>query len=881
MKHGCQEAGIEIELQGDGKRGQRNIVIRCTIRREGNKTVFSVNGKPQGKKAVVELCRSLSIQIDNLCQFLPQDKVVEFAAMTPVELLRSTQRAVASQEMIEMHEELKEFRRKQKDVQARAAVDQDTLNNLQHLHRMQEADVERMREREQIVKRVSMLEASRPFPAYRIARLQRNEARGKWREAQTELTKLENDVEPSMRAFNEKAHYKGQIETVVGERKAAITKADKQADVIEKKFKDLQDKHNELVGGHSAELNSGKTLKKDLARLELSIINLKKQMEQQPSEVDVAAYNERIRDRRRAIDTCQRQIRELQDQQREASQKGREKNSRIQQAHKDLQNLDSQAGKQQIKLQNLSRDTAKLWEWVQEHQDEFEKPVFGPPAISCSIKDPKYVDQVETLFRQSNMLSITCQTNNDLGKISDAAANQHLKDIYIRAMVVGLDHFKPPVEDEAQMKRYGFDGWALDHMNGPDPVLAMLCGEIKLHQTGIGLRDTSQQQFHLLQKSPVQQWVSGKTIHLITRRREYGDNATSTRVQPVRRGTVWTEQPVDLTAKRELQDNIQGWKEETDALKASNSEAQKKIEGYRDAMNEAADEEKAISAEKAAKQKALGEFKALPTKLAGLEEKESAAQTKMNGMRARLREIADQQDEIAMERAQIALDYADAVESLRACHDSLHEAEILLIEASSDCDILKERNRSNTELIQSQRRQVDDLAKENQRLTTEAKLLIESCERLLRGDTDEELKIFFRAQPIEQTPEELESEIDSEKARLELMHEGDGRVIRDYEQRQKKIETLTARLDEINNALGELGDKIKELRDKWEPELDDLVAKISDSFSTNMEQISCAGEVGVFKDEDFDQWAIHIRVKFRYAFPATFLLSSASPCITI
>ena len=60
---------IEIELAKDGKRFKNNIVIRCTIKRDGNKTVFSVNGKPQGKKAVIELCMSLSSQIDNLCQF--------------------------------------------------------------------------------------------------------------------------------------------------------------------------------------------------------------------------------------------------------------------------------------------------------------------------------------------------------------------------------------------------------------------------------------------------------------------------------------------------------------------------------------------------------------------------------------------------------------------------------------------------------------------------------------------------------------------------------------------------------------------------------------------------------------------------------------------
>ena len=57
--------------------------------------------------------------------------------------------------------------------------------------------------------------------------------------------------------------------------------------------------------------------------------------------------------------------------------------------------------------------------------------------------------------------------------------------------------------------------------------------------------------------------------------------------------------------------------------------------------------------------------------------------------------------------------------------------------------------------------------------------------------------------------------------------------------------------------------KITRIRDQWEPRLDELIGKINDAFSYNFAQISCAGEVGVNKDEDFDKWAIEIKVKFR------------------
>lgn len=295
MKHGFQEAMIEIELAGDKKRTKgRNLVITCKIKREGNKTTFSVNGKPSTKKAVLEYAKSFSIQIDNLCQFLPQDKVVEFAAMTPVELLRSTQRAVGSQEMIDMHENLKELGQKHKEIQARQVSDQDTLGNLEGRQRMQEADVERMRERENIKERVRLMEAARPFARYREARIRHREAKEKRKEQASALKKLEEEVEPSLRAVNEKQRYQQQIDIVVKERRQAIDNADRAANTLDKQVGTLTQRGEELVKERDTEINNGRKDKQVIARIEQAISRLKKQMGEEPPDLDISSCNEQI-----------------------------------------------------------------------------------------------------------------------------------------------------------------------------------------------------------------------------------------------------------------------------------------------------------------------------------------------------------------------------------------------------------------------------------------------------------------------------------------------------------------------------------------------------------------------------------------------------------
>ena len=242
----------------------------------------------------MELARSFSIQIDNLCQFLPQDKVVEFAAMTPIELLHSTQRAVTSQEMIDIHEELKSLRGNQKILQNSNASDLETLANLESRQRMQEADVERMRERDGVKERIRMLEAARPFAQYRASKTKSEEARDRRRAAIAELRATKEEVEPSLEAVNSKQQYQEQIKRVVEERKRGIDKADRNAENFSAKVDHLQEQIQDFENEKEAEKKGNKANKGETIRLEQIINRLKKQMEETPIELDVSAFNERI-----------------------------------------------------------------------------------------------------------------------------------------------------------------------------------------------------------------------------------------------------------------------------------------------------------------------------------------------------------------------------------------------------------------------------------------------------------------------------------------------------------------------------------------------------------------------------------------------------------
>lgn len=264
---------------------------------------------------------------------------------------------------------------------------------------------------------------------------------------------------------------------------------------------------------------------------------------------------------------------------------------RVNQARKGLKDLESQAGQQKSKLSRLSEDTSRAWDWIQENQGKFEKHIFGPPIVECSVTDPRYVDLVEALFQPNNLLCFTVQTQNDFRKLSEELhQGLRLSEVNIRTMSGTLADFGPPVNAD-EMKRYGLEGWAVGYLNGPEPVMASLCYDVKLHLTGITLRDSTSEQYDLLANSPIQSWVSSKSTYRINRRREYGPGAVSTSVQQVRRARFWTDQPVDLRAKHELQENIEGWTEEVVSFKREFKEIQESVSRLQADIQEKMEEE--------------------------------------------------------------------------------------------------------------------------------------------------------------------------------------------------------------------------------------------------------------------------------------------------
>ncbi|KAK3109404.1 Structural maintenance of chromosomes protein 5, partial [Teratosphaeriaceae sp. CCFEE 6253] len=510
VKNGMDKAEIEIELAADPERHDSNPVIKTKLTRQGNKVDYVVNGKKSAKKAVLELMKSFSIQIDNLCQFLPQDRVVEFARLSPVELLAQTQRAAAPPQMSEWHDQLKEMRKTQKQKTNEQQFVLDELKNKEDRQGRERGDVERLLERKDWQARVAALEKLRPFPQYRLAQKNFKEAKASHKEAEKDLRRLERQIEPNLQAERAKEAYLRRIEAVVPKRAGLVEKTETEASRIKGTIEAADEAIKELDTELEAEKKVAQAARQNMPKLNRDKTAIEKAMQNPPAETDFAAFNERIRD-------MTRETRELDDKREEIrqeigslSQHIRQREEVVERAEAEKASMNTQAGQLANKLRGVSRDAHRAWEWIQAHQDRFQSEIYGPPIVSCSVKDLRNARAVESALGGGEMIAFTATSLEDYRALQNALYDElKLDRINIRQSTTPLANFRPPMSPE-QMGSMGLDGWILDLVDGPEPVLAMLCDNRNIHATAFAGRELSNASLDALKgpRSPITSWIT-------------------------------------------------------------------------------------------------------------------------------------------------------------------------------------------------------------------------------------------------------------------------------------------------------------------------------------------------------------------------------------
>ncbi|KAG4431752.1 hypothetical protein IFR05_012767 [Cadophora sp. M221] len=863
VKHDTKAAQIEIELQKRPKEPE-NHVVRVRITKDGNTRDWWLNDRKTSLKAVQKLVRDFSIQIDNLCQFLPQEKVSEFAGLSPVDLLRETQRAAAPPQMLEWHESLKDLRKTEKVLELQQSADREQLANWENRQQNLQAEVQKMKEREVILTEIKHLQRTVPWVEYRVARDEYKVRSQVKKEAQRRLKELQAEVQPTMNRINAKKEYHKQISKVVSERKAAVLSAEREADDKVHEMELLTDAIEKHTADVEAEGKRHQSQKIAVAKVQKSITDMKSKLHDEQIEFDGPAWNERIRAKETELRSLKEEIEDLEASNREKTFQGKEIRDKIENAKIELAAFDTQEGQQLNKLERTAKEAAVAWKWLQDNRDQFREEVYGPPLVTCSLKDPRYANAVEALLGKNDFLAFTTQNLDDMKKLSDQFVGvMGLSDVTIRSTSGGLSQQRSLSAQDLQ--RLGLDGWAIDFIDGPEPVLSMLCNSRKLDNSPVALRDSSDENIYneIVAGEKVTHWVTGSTFYQVSRRKEYGPGAVSTTSKNVSDAANWTDQPVDASAKREVQERIDAMGSDFEALKSEIKPLRTALTQKKELLPEINNEIKRMSKEKGDLQKVYNEQQSLPSKI---EREERLLKMKQGGfaeIREEIHKINVRHDHAVMQKCKLAVQYKDLVKKIRASHEAVLEARVMLIEAESDVAGLGERNVDILRQLAEEERRRDDAQTQLEQFKEIANQALEAVTAIQADPDNEQYLEGWRNLAPEITVDQLQAQILTEETKLEFVVASNPNAINEYNKRKGDVDRLSRKVGETDEKLESMGRRITEIRELWEPELDTLIAEISDAFSHNFEQIGCAGEVSIHKDDDFDLWAIQIKVKFR------------------
>lgn len=221
--------------------------------------------------------------------------MVEFAGLSTIELLKETQRAAAPPEVLKNHENLKKLGKKVKELSEEFERDQSHLKGMEAKQAALQQDVERLRERQEVLGKIELLEKAKPFMSYRAARQKTKKTKEACKAAQKELDQLKEEMQPMTDAPKLKERYKDTLEQCVKERKLIVDEKEKDvARYAEKVFPKLDDDGKKIENEIIAERKQENDRRDSIRKLKDKIQKIKKSLENEPPPVDLKFYNQKM-----------------------------------------------------------------------------------------------------------------------------------------------------------------------------------------------------------------------------------------------------------------------------------------------------------------------------------------------------------------------------------------------------------------------------------------------------------------------------------------------------------------------------------------------------------------------------------------------------------
>uniref|UniRef100_F7FZ50 Structural maintenance of chromosomes protein 5 n=1 Tax=Ornithorhynchus anatinus TaxID=9258 RepID=F7FZ50_ORNAN len=803
VKHGCNKGLIEIELF----RASGNVVIKREIHIAGNQSSWFVDTKPATQKVVEELIAGLNIQVGNLCQFLPQDKVGEFAKLSKIELLEATEKSIGPPEMYKFHCELKNFREREKE-----------LEEYEHVRKEHE---------EAKQKRDSKKEEIRTL-----------------KEAQFPLTQKISEIDQHSK------NLETQIKETTAAAKETSQKCKEKQDAMERKDKQIEESQQALKIKQVQEM----------ARQE-RISNTHKMIEDWQSELKNTGSSENLQAQ---IDLVNNDLRcleaekatidgEIADQQRERENLEREKQSMTDH----IQSLENQMSLKEEKLKGRYPDTYNAIMWLRKNKDRFKQMVCEPMMLLINMKDNRNAKYVENHISANDMRAFVFENQDDMETfLQEVRDNQHLR---VNTVIApNSSHAaKTPSRSLDELRQYGFFSFLRELFDAPQLVMSYLCFHYNIHEVPVGTDKTRAMIEQVIRETNLKQIYTAEEKYSL-KTSSYSNKIISSNI--ALKGAQFLTVSVDADKKKYLGKQLQEIDRKLQILNTVIKTLREKLSCMEPRGNELRLQKKELLEKKTKKRQLEQKIISKQNSLKLMEQDVFNLEEAQQETDAKIREINIQKTKLVFEQTQLIKTYLKL--NIRKMNLVLQNTNVI-----SEKNKVEAEYKARSSQLYMLEQQYVALEEKKRKLLEKCRELLRKAKNVCNLSPEQSVPVEYQAafQDLPNTLDEIDVLLAEEKSRASCFTSLTASVVEEYRKREQEIQQLTAQVKKYEGELDNYRQNITQVKERWLIPLKQLIGKINEKFSNFFSSMQCAGEVDLHmeNEEDYDKYGIRIRVKFR------------------
>lgn len=542
VKYGTTTASVVAHVY-EPSHPKGYVEVRRDFDNDGQ-NIFYLNGERARQRDIQEkVVQKYDIQLDNMSQFMPQEKIAEFTNHKPEELLKLAIRSLGGASKEEEYFTLVEEDGQLSNQTESLQKNRDQLEKLTAEQEQDHAEVEAYREQQKRRAELDLLLRFRPTVEEIETRFIYSDLRKKCREVDQEVQQLEGDLKQRMSGpVNACVQAVDAAKSAYDSTKASInsciTRKDTVSDRLNEanrslltRLKELRDLHNQ-----SEKVRHGVQMAEEkLAQAEDAYESATQVSEPQLQQ---------------ELDDYEEKRQQLRDRRREASVRVSPLEDSIQQANRIVKHFGQRLeGLADVRRQRMERLRGlrngemiiKVEELVQhmKRNNAFQRRVYGPVLAEVEVEEPYHARIMEHSVSGWLCHAFVLESTNDSRVLLDECRkrfNGYKPDMMTTPTTRNdeidyetIDRQQPPFPVDDNLRDLGIVCTVSDIYRAPDAVRAALNAMASLHTIYVGTEDARRNQEVLRNNIGLPAWYTPETRCMLSGSR-YDQSARNLRV---------------------------------------------------------------------------------------------------------------------------------------------------------------------------------------------------------------------------------------------------------------------------------------------------------------------------------------------------------------